>query len=223
MFIYKITNKINNKTYIGLTTLKNPHKRINRHFNKFKHRYESVIWNATQKYGRNNFTVEIIEECTSLKELNKKEIYYIKKYNTIRPNGYNIKNGGEGGGSLDDSTKKKISKALKDYYKTNEGSFKGKAFSKEHLANLSKARKGFDSVARKKAREESVKGAYKKVKCIKISTGEIFIFKSISEAAKCLKIQGPNISRVCRSKQGRTQVGGYRCEYLKTLDLTSIT
>lgn len=80
--IYKITNKINNKSYIGQSV--HIEIRWREHIRK-----GNLIHKAIKKYGVNNFTFEILEEC-KINELNEKEEYYIKKYNTIIPNGYNI-------------------------------------------------------------------------------------------------------------------------------------
>lgn len=89
-FIYKITNKVNGKSYIGQTRYtvefrwrQHQHKKDNTYFH-----------NAIQKYGIDNFTVETLEEC-DFKDLNSREIFYIAKYDTFN-NGYNLTIGGEG-------------------------------------------------------------------------------------------------------------------------------
>ena len=56
-----------------------------------------LIKRAIEKYGKNNFIKEIIDECESNDELCDKEKLWINKYNSITPNGYNISNGGDGG------------------------------------------------------------------------------------------------------------------------------
>ena len=86
MFIYKTVNLVNNKEYIGQHTTNN----INDNYLGSG----SILSKSIQKYGKENFKREIIEKCKSIEELNKKEIFYIKKYNTLIPNGYNIRNGG---------------------------------------------------------------------------------------------------------------------------------
>ena len=88
MWIYKITNKINNKAYIG-QTIRPVHQRFNRHvsdtYNKIK---DTHFCRALCKYGRDAFVVEIIDHAFSIEELNKKEQYWIKFYNTVQ-SGYN--------------------------------------------------------------------------------------------------------------------------------------
>ena len=92
--IYKYTNLINGKSYIGQSV--NIVKRRSNHENTNNRKLEkSYFHRAIDKYGINNFSFEILEEC-SKDELNEKEIYYIKKYNTFdRNNGYNRTIGGE--------------------------------------------------------------------------------------------------------------------------------
>lgn len=87
--IYKITNLINNKIYIGKTI-----KNIN---NPKYLGSGTVIKKAVSKYGVEAFTKEIIEECEE-SVLNEREKYWIEYFNTLDSSiGYNIAIGGEGG------------------------------------------------------------------------------------------------------------------------------
>lgn len=92
--IYKITNKINGKSYIGQSV--NIKKRWKKH-RELKNTTQEPqcnypLYRAFKKYGLSNFSFEIIEECTS-DMLNIREIYWIDFYDTYR-NGYNQTNGG---------------------------------------------------------------------------------------------------------------------------------
>lgn len=92
--IYKITNIVNNKCYIGQSV------HIERRFREHKNRsyfteYETPLYKAIKKYGIENFTFEIIEECEK-SELSDREIFYINKYNSYSKMGYNLTNGGKG-------------------------------------------------------------------------------------------------------------------------------
>lgn len=100
-FIYKITNSINEKIYIGQTYASIPmrwhqHKSSSR-MDRYKH---LPLYRAMNKYGIDKFEISCIKEinCFSkdkLKDkLNKEEIYYISQYNSISPNGYNLTIGG---------------------------------------------------------------------------------------------------------------------------------
>lgn len=87
--IYKITKKENGKCYIGQSN--NCERRFKEHQTKGESS-RIPIDIAIQKYGKDAFTYEIIEEC-SIEELNQKEQYWIKYYNSIE-NGYNCSEGG---------------------------------------------------------------------------------------------------------------------------------
>lgn len=94
--IYKITNQINGKCYIGQST--NIQKRLNQHkryaFDKSGASYNKILYKAIRKYGIENFTFEVLEEC-SQELLNEQEIYWIDYYNSYNE-GYNATYGGEG-------------------------------------------------------------------------------------------------------------------------------
>lgn len=98
--IYKITNKINGKAYIGKTQDFNERQFAHYKASKNKNSYISVLYRAINKYGWKNFNWEIICECETLEELNEKEIYFIKEYKTFihdeNSNGYNLTLGGDG-------------------------------------------------------------------------------------------------------------------------------
>ncbi len=87
--IYCFTNLINGKKYIGQTLWEK--QRYNNHKNCVEN---SVFHRAILKYGFENFKYEILFESDDLDELNKKEIEYIEKYNSLVPNGYNVDKGG---------------------------------------------------------------------------------------------------------------------------------
>ncbi len=97
--IYKITNIVNGKSYIGKTE-----RSIESRFQD--HIYESKkirsekrpLYSAINKYGIGNFKIELIEETKKSEE---REIYYIEKYKTYGSNGYNATIGGDGKSWLD--------------------------------------------------------------------------------------------------------------------------
>ena len=98
--IYKITNKINNKVYIGqVVAKKGLAKRWKRHVDTAKSGANYLISIAIRKYGEDNFTIEEIDTADSREELNEKEIYWISYYQsfTDRNKGYNMTSGGDGG------------------------------------------------------------------------------------------------------------------------------
>ena len=152
MIIYKSTNKITGKVYIGQTT-KNLEKRIKGHVNESKKDKNRPFLSSINKYGVDNFVFEIIDFADNLNELNDKEIYWIDFYNSVSPNGYNVTGGGQGDKTI--GTKelgKRISEGLKnsekwqtllnddEYLKKREEKFinssKGKKFSSEHKEKI---------------------------------------------------------------------------------------
>ena len=90
MYVYKITNLLNNKIYIGIT---NSYKRRFREHSNIKDP-KSLIAKAIQKYGKENFSFEVLYRGLSIEESCEKEIELIKKFNSLTPNGYNISKGG---------------------------------------------------------------------------------------------------------------------------------
>ncbi len=114
MIIYMITNKINNKKYIGQTT-QSFSERKRGYYEEFKHRKDCVrpMISAMRKYGIENFDFEIlVDEIHSQEELDNLEIQYIQNHKTQieEGNGYNLKFGGSGGKHAE-STKRKIGEA----------------------------------------------------------------------------------------------------------------
>lgn len=100
-YIYKITNNINDKIYIGQTSTSLA-ERWYQHLSKTRHKEDnSIVHKAIDKYGVEHFSILCVENIdansfNSLKnKLNEREKYWIDELNTISPNGYNILYGGE--------------------------------------------------------------------------------------------------------------------------------
>jgi group I intron endonuclease len=92
--IYCFENKITSSLYVGQST--NLERRIKQHIRDLKANrdYSSILQRAWIKYGEENFEIKILDICTEDK-LDEKEIYYIKKMNSLSSsNGYNISSGG---------------------------------------------------------------------------------------------------------------------------------
>lgn len=114
MVVYKTTNLIDNKIYIGKDSNNNP-----KYLGSGK-----VLKQAIKKYGRENFIKEILEVCISVEILNEREIYWISFFNSNNKIiGYNLTNGGDGGKTTEfpwnkrispsEETRRKISEKLK--------------------------------------------------------------------------------------------------------------
>ena len=88
MYIYKITNIINNKCYIG-QTVRSIDIRWKRHVNDaMSNRLNTHLARAIRKYGSDNFIIETIDTANTQEELTQKEYYWIKELNTCK-DGYN--------------------------------------------------------------------------------------------------------------------------------------
>lgn len=116
MFIYKITNKVNGKIYVGQTseTLK---QRMSRHMGYQKDKCDSKFYRAVRKYGVENFEISVLEEVEDKEKLDIREVYWIDKLNTIE-DGYNTFRYIKGGDTLTKHPNrehicKKISEAVK--------------------------------------------------------------------------------------------------------------
>lgn len=173
--IYKFTNKIDNKSYIGKTS----RDVMDRHDAHIKGNGSKLLKRAIDKHGINNFYFTVIHDGILDIFLDDYEIEAIKKYNTVLPNGYNLTFGGEGG-KKSEEVKRKISesqigripwnKGKKGIY-TNETrrkmseSHKGQKLpprTEEHRRRLSESYKGFSGKSHteetRRKMSESLKG-----------------------------------------------------------------
>jgi len=125
MIIYKTTNLINSKIYIGQQSTND----IN-YLGSGK-----ILKSAIKKYGEKNFKKEILEHCNSREELNEREVYWIEKLNPE----YNIHKGGYGGYNefAVEANKKKKGKTWEEIY------------SPEGLKKMEKVKNNFMEVGKK--------------------------------------------------------------------------
>jgi group I intron endonuclease len=133
-FIYVIENLTNGKMYIGQT--------LNPDFRWKKHKKASLdcpyLHRAIRKYGRKNFDFSLIQNCMTLEEANIQEAYWITVLRTLSPQGYNLKEGGLGGGLDSPETREK--KRLAKLGENN--SFYGHRHSEESKTQISESKKG---------------------------------------------------------------------------------
>lgn len=130
-FIYRTINNVNGKSYIG----KHSTDRLDDGYIGSG----ILLAKAINKYGKNNFSREIIELCENDNELNEREKFWIEKYDCVNSNDYyNISFGGEGGDHLNhagktgheiygdafDSIQAKRSNTLTKYWESNENRLK---------------------------------------------------------------------------------------------------
>lgn len=152
--IYKVTNSINGKIYIGKTT-KGLDRRRSEHTRFIKP--ITAFQRALHKYGKNEFVWEIIYECESPEELNNAEKEMIAKYQSNKLGiGYNMTPGGDGFAHGKDNPvhRPEVQEKIIAKLKTNNGSFR-----QEVRDKISKTLKGRKlSVAHKNSISKSLLG-----------------------------------------------------------------
>lgn len=155
MEIYKITNSITNKSYIGKTTI-GYLKRFSKHKLNAEKGINRRLYDSMRFHGIDSFTVTLEYTATTIEELDLKEIELIAKFNTIMPNGYNMTIGGDGGYTLSnwsEEKKKELHKqqalkriGLKPSKETKEKiglKHKGKIITEEVKEKVAKALKAY--------------------------------------------------------------------------------
>lgn len=231
--IYKITNLINMKFYIGLSN------DIERRFMEHKTPRNIIgktttLTKAFRKYGLENFRFEILEEC-KIEELAEREVYYIAK---LKPQ-YNMNEGGKGnpGHKLSKELKAKLSQKAKEQW--NAKSEDDKKFikkvcltgrklgymmseeTKEKLrkANLGKTQSIETKIKRSESNKQSLKGnknGNKRVVCIdKVTLEVVKEFESLKQASEFYGIHPSCITGVLKGRRKTTC--GYYWKYKKDL------
>lgn len=203
-YIYKITNQVNQKVYIGKTT-----SSINRRWNQHKSELNKnkdvnrPLYKAIRKYGVKNFIIEMIEECPS-EIVNEREIYWIQQYDSYH-NGYNATLGGDG-------------KSYVNYEIVinlwNQGLNCKQICEKTSYSNDTVC-KILDEygIPRESRKSRGYQSQSKSVEMIDKNTNEVLItFPSIQKALKFLNKEGSShISGVCKGT--RKTAYGYKWRY----------
>jgi len=216
MIIYKVKNKISGKVYIG-QTIHTLETRQNAHL-KMVEVGKSKFYKALKSYGVDNFDWDVIDTATTKDELNKKEIQYILKYNSIEE-GYNMVEGGTGGYNKYAviANKKKLGKKLNEivspemYERSIEGRKRG---FKNGLSNYT-----FDKIDKEKQREIARNGAYKLVEMGYTHSEETK--KKIGDAQRGISFEdryGIDIANELKSK-----ISNATKEAMKKVDWNSLT
>lgn len=131
--VYLITNIENKKQYVGITKFS-----IGQRFLQHTKR-GFILTDAIKKYGNEKFTVKLIEESETAEKAYNLEKYYVKKFNTKIPNGYNMTDGGDGlyGVIIGDKDRKRRSKVMKKLHKEKRTGMHGKKHSEETRKKMS--------------------------------------------------------------------------------------
>lgn len=185
--IYKITNQITGQSYIGQTT-RSIVERFQEHCLEKRNRYLS---NAIRRYTKNNFQVETLIEVDNQIELNTYELFFVNYYQTLYPNGYNHRAGGNQKGICSELTRQKISQSKKNK-------------SIQLLKNRS------ISTAQRLQISKSLGGQF----IIGIKDHHMIIFATAHSTKTCGH-NPSNIVQICQQKSGRRKSLGYEFFYLK--------
>jgi len=142
--IYKHTNKINGKAYIGKTSL-SMEERLKQHLDETKDTNNNRLFvKALKKYGVENFESEILEnDCI---DTNEREKFFIKKYKThfVNGYGYNMTDGGDGGDVISNHpNREEIVKKMSESKKGEKILFLVKHILMKIKINLLKMQKNF--------------------------------------------------------------------------------
>jgi group I intron endonuclease len=197
--IYSILCKVTNKRYIG-QTVRDVDIRWKEHIADSRNNPNTLLHKAIAKYGSNMFVVRSIEEEISIKNLDEREKYWIREFDTFN-NGYNLTEGGQGDsrGELSQESRDKIRRTHFGKVKSTE-CIEKVIYSHKSNGNCPKNPEGGRLHAKQK-----VRGTH-------IQTGEILEFDSIKEAADTIGVKYPNICACFRGRQN--QSGGYKWEKL---------
>ncbi len=157
MIIYKLTNKVNGKLYIG-QTIRDLDERLYWHFYSAKTGPTSYIHRAIRKYGIQSFECSVIDSTDTKETLDEKEVYWIKFLKTKAPDGYNMTDGGSGGSTNKGKPhSKETIRKMSDQKKGDNNPFFGKRHSEETKRKMSNAQKGNKHLLGHKHSEETRK------------------------------------------------------------------
>lgn len=200
-YIYKITNQINGKSYIG-KTLCTIQQRWQEHLNALHYtRYEKrPLYQAMVKYGVENFTIEEVEEC-SYKNVNEREKYWIEYYQAFQ-NGYNATTGGDGTQYADYHLIYSLYQEGKDFQEIRN-------LTKYDIRTIDNALDAYGITQEQRIKNATMR-KWKSVAKIDLKTKEIIeVYSSISEAER-MNGNTHHISDVCKGTRKSCKGFGWR-------------
>jgi len=214
MHIYKITNKINFKVYVGKTECKKAEYRWSGHKSGLKsgihkNKHLQAAWN---KYGEENFTFEVIEQFDPEMnfDLSNLEKYWIEFYGSKNPLfGYNKTAGGEGIINPSEETRQKMSLSRKGKPVTEETRQKISEGHKGKIVSIETREKISNSMKGKPGRTKGMAIPSKRKTVVCVNNNQIF--NSLTEAAIFNHCSTGNVSEVCNGK--RNHIKGFQFKF----------
>lgn len=189
--IYKITNNITGKVYVGCSA------KIEKRWSQHQKGKESYISKAIVKYGLDNFSFDIIITCPVFC-FDYWEKHYVNLYNSVSPNGYNLTSGGQEKYEVTKVSRKKMSDAKigvsipKEVREKMKNSLKQRTFSEEHRKKISETLKG-RTLSEETKQKVSISKSGKKLskehrkKISESNIGRIFSKESCEKISEALK------------------------------------
>jgi group I intron endonuclease len=175
-YIYKITNRVNQKVYIGQTTQHYTHRWSNHTSESVYKKDDYPLYRGFNKYGLDNFDFEVLEECRN-DILDEREIFYIEKFDSYK-NGYNATLGGAGTKYL---TKERIDDIVEVYIKTKSQAETARYFgyaSHESIRKILEANNIKKITTRKEAVSKRIKWIDKGIVFSSITECALFLVES---------------------------------------------
>lgn len=205
MVVYKAVCNSTGKMYIGQTV----HSLEKRWIQHCVPRSSCKgLARAIKKYGKESFTVSIMSKASSLEELNHREQYYIRLFNTLAPNGYNLMTGG-GNSYLSEEAAKRKSEALKRHYLTHKRPITSEETRKK-ISAAGKGRKKPPGTTEKRLKTRPPKKVYQ----YDLEGNFIAEFESLKKISEYFKTDArSNIGPVCLGK--RRKAYGFQWRYKK--------
>lgn len=202
MIIYKATNKINGKIYIGKTA-KSLSNRKSRHKSNAKNK-KYHFHNAINKYSLNGFNWEIIDTANTIEELNQKEIYHIALTSAFSCNniGYNTTSGGDNGPIKYGKDNGMYGKKRPEIVKLMSELRKDVPLKEEHKEKIKESMQKYVGENNPAKRQESRKKISEKAKKRKVSIYGI-IYTSINELCEKLNMSRSTVKQRLNSKSER--------------------
>lgn len=203
MFIYLITNLLNGKRYVG-QTVRPLRRRFTLHANDKR---SHILSRAIQKSGRENFTIEKLEECQSPAEMDSREQFWIGSLGTVCPKGYNLHGGGQGCRTVLEITKQKLRRAWKLRQPDSAETRARKSLSAKKRISANKSL--YVSYLKKSYGHRKGLAAQNR-RPVRCSNGNTYV--SAAHASSSLGLDHSSVSAAARGRLRQT--GGYSFEYI---------